>query len=145
MDLLELRRIIEPACAQMAAERSNSEDFAEIERALAEMERSVGKTALAVEADLRFHLAILEATHNSFMRSFGTLIQAALRASFRLTSQDMAAYQLSLRKHRAVLTAIRNRSPKRAEAAMRAVLEGTHQGILRAIERKDNLSGQGPR
>ena len=122
MDLLELREVIEPMCARMAAERATTEEIAEIERALLEMERSVGKTTASVEADLLFHLTILEATHNSFMRPFGALIQAALRASFRQTNRDTAAYQQTLLKHRMVLTAIKGKNPGAAQDAMRAVL-----------------------
>jgi DNA-binding FadR family transcriptional regulator len=89
---LELREIIEPIGAGMAADRATTEEVAEIERTMIEMERSVGKTTASVEADLLFHLAILEATHNSFIRPFGALIQAALRASFLQTNRDAAAY-----------------------------------------------------
>jgi DNA-binding FadR family transcriptional regulator len=136
MDLLELREIIEPMCARMAAERATTEEVAEIEKALVEMERSVGKTTASVEADLWFHLAILEATHNSLMRPFGALIQAALRASFRQTNRDTAAYQQTLLKHRMVLTAIKGKSPGAAEDAMRAVIHGARHDIQQALDAK---------
>jgi DNA-binding FadR family transcriptional regulator len=136
MDLLELREIIEPMCARMAAERATTDEVAEIEKALVEMERSVGKTTASVEADLSFHLAILEATHNSLMRPFGALIQTALRASFRQTNRDTAAYQQTLLKHRMVLTAIKGKSPAAAEDAMRAVIQGARQDIQQALDAK---------
>jgi DNA-binding FadR family transcriptional regulator len=136
IDLLELREVIEPASARIAAERATTEDVAEIEKALSEMENSVGKTAASVEADLRFHLAILESTHNSFMRPFGALIQAALRASFRLTNKDAAAYQHSLQKHRSVLNAIKAKHERSAENSMRAVLVGTRYDIRQAMDAK---------
>ncbi len=65
-----------------------------------------GNTAASVEADLQFHLAILDATHNSFMRPFDALIQAALRASLQLTNQDAVAYQVSRGTHRDIQQAI---------------------------------------
>jgi DNA-binding FadR family transcriptional regulator len=136
MDLLELREIIEPMCARMAAERATTEEVAEIEKALVEMERSVGKTTASVEADLSFHLAILEATHNSLMRPFGALIQTALRASFRQTNRDAAAYQQTLLKHRMVLTAIKGKRPAAAEDAMRGVIQGARQDIQQALDAK---------
>lgn len=136
MDLLELREVIEPMCARMAAERATTEEIAEIERALLEMERSVGKTTASVEADLLFHLTILEATHNSFMRPFGALIQAALRASFRQTNRDTAAYQQTLLKHRMVLTAIKGKNPGAAQDAMRAVLHGARHDIQQDLDSK---------
>ncbi len=136
MDLLELREVIEPASARMAAERATTEDMAEIEKAFSEMERSVGETAASVEADLRFHLAILESTHNSFMRPFGALIQAALRASFHQTNKDLPAYQQALLKNRRVLIAIKNKTPIAAEDAMREVLQGTRQDIQHVLDHK---------
>jgi DNA-binding FadR family transcriptional regulator len=132
-DLTELRRIIEPACARLAAKRATAEELAEIEKALIEMEQAAGKTEASVEADLNFHLAILEATHNSFMRPFGALIQAALRASFRLTNADMAAYRLSLTKHRAVLASIKNGKPEEADIAMQIVLRGSQRDLEHAL------------
>jgi len=132
-DLTELRRIIEPACARLAAKLATAEELAEIEKAFIEMEQATGKTDASVEADLKFHLAVLEATHNSFMRPFGALIQAALRASFQLTNADTAAYRLSLTKHRAVLTSIRNGKPEEADIAMQAVLRGSQRDIEHAL------------
>jgi DNA-binding FadR family transcriptional regulator len=128
-DLLELREIIEPICARLAAERATFEDVSKIETAYNRMESAIGKTSASVEADLAFHLAILEATHNAFMRPFGALIQAALRASFRQTNADPTAYQRSLSKHQAVLSAIKSNTPTAAEAAMLSVLHGARHDI----------------
>jgi DNA-binding FadR family transcriptional regulator len=143
-DLLELRRVIEPAAAAIAAERARPENLREIEEALVDMKKSMGKTAVSVEADLQFHMAILEATHNSFMRPFGALIAAALKASFRLTNADDAAYKLSLRRHSAVFAAIRDRSPRQAEDAMLKILEGTRTDIQFALEKLPDSSAKGP-
>ena len=135
-DLTELRRIIEPACAHLAAQRASKDQISEIERALGDMEEATGKTDATVEADLRFHLAILDATHNSFMRPFGALIQAGLRASFRLTNADREAYSRSLAKHRTVYEAIQNGSAQQAEEAMHDVLRGSQRDIERSLESK---------
>jgi len=133
-DLQDLRKIIEPAAARLAAKRATPADILEIGTAYSEMAQATGNTAASVEADLRFHLAILEATHNSFMRPFGSLIQAALRASFRLTNVDLAAYRRSLLRHRKVFTAIRDGSPEEADLAMQAVLRGTQRDVAHSLE-----------
>jgi DNA-binding FadR family transcriptional regulator len=132
-DLLELRLIIEPAAAKLAAERATPEELAEIEKALQGMETAIEDSASSVESDLRFHLAILEATHNTFMRPFGALIQEALRASFKLTNRDREAFKRSLGRHRAVFEAIRDRYPEGAEAAMQTVLKRTSEDIERSL------------
>jgi DNA-binding FadR family transcriptional regulator len=133
-DLTELRRVIEPACAYMAAQRASTQQVSEIEKALQDMENTVGKTEATVEADLRFHMAILDATHNTFMRPFGALIQAGLRASFRLTNADTDAYRRSLVKHRAVYESIQKGRAQEAEQAMRSVLRGSQKDIDRSLE-----------
>lgn len=132
-DLLELRLIIEPAAARLAAERATAENLVEIELALQGMEEAVEDSASSVESDLKFHLAILEATHNTFMRPFGALIQEALRASFKLTNRDRMAFEKSLRRHRDVFEAIRDRNPNAAEAAMQIVLNRTSEDIERSL------------
>jgi DNA-binding FadR family transcriptional regulator len=128
--------IIEPAGARLAAERATAENLAEIEAALKGMETAVEDSASSVESDLQFHLAILEATHNKFMRPFGALIQEALRASFKLTNRDGLAFEKSLRRHRNVFEAIRERNPQAAEAAMRIVLNYTSEDIERSMSKK---------
>jgi len=135
-DLLELRLIIEPAGARLAAKRATAQNLTEIEAALKGMETAVEDSASSVESDLQFHLAILEATHNTFMRPFGALIQEALRASFKLTNRDRAAFEKSLRRHRDVFEAIRDKIPEAAEAAMRIVLNCTSEDIERSLPKK---------
>ena len=135
-DLLELRLIIEPAGARLAAERATAEDLAEIEAALNGMEAAIEDSASSVESDLQFHLAILEATHNAFMRPFGALIQEALRASFRLTNKDRLAFEKSLRRHRDVFEAVRNGDAEAAEVAMKIVLNRTSEDIERSLPKR---------
>jgi DNA-binding FadR family transcriptional regulator len=132
-DLLELRLIVEPAGARLAAQRATASDLAEIAAALKGMETAIGDSASSVESDLQFHLAILEATHNNFMRPFGGLIQEALRASFKLTNRDREAFEKSLRRHRDVFEAILNKDSEAAELAMRTVLNRTSDDIARSL------------
>lgn len=128
-DLMEVRMLVEPASARMAAQRATQQDFKEIREGLEAMENSTGDLASSVEADLRFHMAVLEATHNAFMRPFGALIQAALRGSFRLTSSNAGLYRLTLPLHHQVFSAIEARNSQEAEAAMKTLLNKTLHDI----------------
>ena len=132
-DLLELRLIVEPAGARLAALRATPANLQEIEEALAGMEAAVADAESSIEFDLLFHMAILEATHNAFMRPFGALIQEALRASFRLTNKDRLAYERSLKRHRDVFEAIKAKDADAAEATMRLVLNRTSEDIQRSL------------
>lgn len=128
-DLMEVRMLVEPAAARMAAMRADAGDLKQIQDALVQMEAATGDLRYSVDADLRFHMAVLQAAHNMFMRPFGALIQAALRASFRLTSSNTDLYRRTLPLHRKVLHAIEAKNAAKAQAAMEAVLAQTLRDI----------------
>ena len=128
-DLMEVRMLVEPAAARMAADRADSEDLREIREAMKGMEVATGNLPSSVDSDLRFHMAVLKATHNAFMRPFGALIQAALRGSFHLTSSNENLYKLTLPLHRKVLAAIETGDSAKAESAMRTLLTQTMRDI----------------
>lgn len=129
LDLLEVRKVVEPAAARMAAIRATQDDLVEIRNAYLGMERATDDLPSSVESDLRLHLSVLEAAHNVFMRPFGALIQAALRASFRLTNSNSTLYGKSLTLHRALVDAIESRDGDKSETAMLAILKQTSKDI----------------
>ena len=62
-ELHEVRGIVEPAAARLAALRSDDTHLTALDEALAAMESATDDLA-AVTADLAFHRALLAATHN---------------------------------------------------------------------------------
>ena len=66
-DLMEVRMLVEPAAARMAAMRADAGDLKQIQDALVQMEAATGDLRYSVDADLRFHMAVLQAAHNMFM------------------------------------------------------------------------------
>jgi DNA-binding FadR family transcriptional regulator len=135
-DLFELRRIIEPWAAALAAQRAEAPTIARIGLAYEDMVRFQGQKADdLLEADLRFHETILEATGNAFLISFGALIESALRASFQLSWSGSAhTPEYSLRRHRRVWETIRERKAHEAFALMsellRSAIEDVHDALL---------------
>ncbi len=128
-DLMEVRMLIEPPAARIAADKATAKDLDEIRIHLAGMESSEGKLRSSIEADLAFHMAILDATHNAFMKPFGALTEAALRGSFRLTSSNPELHKLTLPLHRRVFKAIEKKDGGKAEHAMKSLLTKTMQDI----------------
>ncbi len=74
-----------PMHARLACSRATPADIARMRVAGRRYGERQSEEAFAL-ADLEFHMAILEATRNPFMHSVGTLIEAALVTSFRLSS-----------------------------------------------------------
>src|SRR5690606_28970744 len=66
-NLQEVRAIVEPAGARLAAQRRTAEDVAALEQALAAMAGAGDDPVAATRADLAFHRALLAATHNELL------------------------------------------------------------------------------
>jgi DNA-binding FadR family transcriptional regulator len=86
LQLYDIRLAVEPFAAGLVAERANADDIATL-RALALDMAAPGHTTESLSlADLKFHLAVADASHNPFMRTLGSLIEAALVGMFRLST-----------------------------------------------------------
>jgi DNA-binding FadR family transcriptional regulator len=122
--LLEARRIIEPAAAELAARRGTAADLAAIEAAYLAMERAIPHDLEACcDADLAFHRSIITASHNVVLRGLIGTIEAALRASFLITTQLMENQVRTLSVHKDVLEKIRLRDTAGARHAMNRLLD----------------------
>lgn len=123
-DLADIRLAVEPRAAALAAERRTDEDIALMRAAVERMRdeaegRSLARSSGWAEADLSLHLAVANASGNPFMRSIGAVIEAALRASFVLsTPVDVLEYRISLAAHEQIVEAIAHRDSEAASAAM---------------------------
>ena len=128
--LLETRRIIEPAAAELAAARATPDDFATIAASLVAMaEAAPHDLEACCEADLAFHGGIIAASRNVVLDGLVATIAAALRASFRATNSVTDDQARSVAAHRAVLDAMRRRDGAGARAAMNAVLDNTEHDL----------------
>ena len=136
--LFEVRLIIEPASAAMAAELASEAQRQELRAAYDAMEAACDDIDAAVGADLRFHQAVLNSTGNAFIESLGSVIETALAASFRLSdSAHPNAYAAALPEHRAVLDAIEAGKPEAARAAMLELLLDARADVHRTLKRRE--------
>ncbi|MBN9022510.1 MAG: FadR family transcriptional regulator [Rhizobiales bacterium] len=123
-ELFEIRRVIEPEAAALAAERATPEDVERIARAYAVMAEAEADqtTNEAIMADLDFHRAILAAAHNDLLLQMGKVIGVGLLVSYRLSLDQ---YTLFVGRHEEVLVAIRRRRPQAARKMMERLLAET--------------------
>ena len=128
-DLLELRRLVEPAAVRMAAERASAEEIAGIEDAYAGMKRAVEGGGDYVTYDLRFHQGLLRAAHNRMLVQMSKALSALLRTSFEISTVRKDGPKRSLPLHRAVLDAVIARNPAKAEKAILVLIDGAREDI----------------
>ena len=135
-DLFQLRQWLEPQAAFTAAQSAAPAALARIAEAYADMERfQNGSGDLLIDADLRFHQAILDATNNLFVGALGGLIHTALLALFSLGWRGAVIKDERLHQHRAVLEAIRAREPESARQRMATLLQDSIDDVRRALGR----------
>lgn len=138
LDLLrqfnELRIAIEPAAAALAAQAADARGIAGIEAGFQRMVAAEAGDDDPLEADIAFHIAVLEASANPFYAQFRDVVTTALRTSIRFTNR-FKGRTASLPQHRAVLSAIEARDPAAARAAMSALIEDVMALIADAEKR----------
>ncbi|TDD42965.1 FadR family transcriptional regulator [Nonomuraea terrae] len=120
-DLYEVRIIVEPAGARLAALRRTEEEVELLAAALAAVDEQADAEAI-IEADLAFHRQLLEASHNELLIRMEYIIEIGLRARDLLVHTEGHRDDF-LPPHRAVLDAVRRADPDGAERAMRELLE----------------------
>jgi DNA-binding GntR family transcriptional regulator len=132
--LSEVRLVLESKAARLAAERSNDADRAETERLLEELSRTTGEQGerRLIDLDQRIHRHVYRCTHNPFLEA--TLEEyyvLTLRIWF-LALDRVERLDDAIREHHAILEAIRDRDPERAEEVMQAHVLGFERA-MRAV------------
>jgi len=137
-DLHELRAIVEPGAASLAAARATDDDLAALDGALAEMAAAGDDAAAAVAADLAFHRALLAATHNELVQRMEVVIETGLAERDRMV-HGAAGTSDPVPSHKAVVEAIRRRNPTQAARAMGKLLDQAIEDVARleGMQRED--------
>jgi GntR family transcriptional regulator, transcriptional repressor for pyruvate dehydrogenase complex len=117
-DIFELRLLIEPAIAALAAQRANREDVSRLESILQQQDRDVKANRTAGPTDAAFHATLGEATHNRALLQVEATLMKVISPSRNESLQTRERARLSLGSHRRILEAIRRGDPVEARQAM---------------------------
>jgi DNA-binding FadR family transcriptional regulator len=135
-DLFQLRQMVEPQAAYLAAQSRDPNAIERIKSAYADMERWKTGRGDLIGADLRFHQSILDATGNLFIGALGGLIHTALVGTFTLGWSGVVIKDHRLHEHRAVLEAIEAGEPEAARERMAILLQDSIDDVRRALVKK---------
>ena len=123
-DLIETRLMLESHNAHLAAAKAGEDDLDRMDAEIRGMEACIGDPAQYLEHDLRFHLAIAQATQNSILQSLLSTTRGYLQAWIRETlarpEQTEKRARLSIAEHKRILRALRSKDGKAARQAMAA-------------------------
>lgn len=122
-NLAELRLVLEPDIAGLAAGRIEEQLLATMRDAVAEMDRNLHDPDGYVEADLDFHLALAEAVGNPLILSLLDSIVGLLREQRSRIFNVEGGPQRGQYHHKRILAAIEQHDSDAAREAMRAHLQ----------------------
>jgi GntR family galactonate operon transcriptional repressor len=120
-DLAEVRFIVEPEAARLAATRHTEADLESLRTAVAQMRGAGHDSAAIVEADLAFHRALLGAAHNELLTRMEVVIEAGLRARDQLV-HGSESWPDSITDHEAIVDAVAAGDAEGAAGAVRRQL-----------------------
>jgi GntR family transcriptional repressor for pyruvate dehydrogenase complex len=121
--LAELRAILEPEIAALAAARAQESDMTTMREAVAVMDRAGRDPDAYIEADLDFHLSLAEAAANPLILSLIDSIVGLLREQRMKIFKVEGGPERGQFHHKRILEAMEQRDPEKARDAMRAHLD----------------------
>jgi GntR family transcriptional repressor for pyruvate dehydrogenase complex len=122
-NLAELRAVLEPEIAGLAAARIEEQLVSTMREAVAVMDRSLQDPDAYVEADLDFHLALAEAAGNPLILSLLDSIVGLLREQRSRIFDVDGGPERGQFHHKRILAAMLQGDPEAAREAMRAHLK----------------------
>lgn len=133
LQFLEVRRVIEPAAAAMAARRIGDEELEQLKKLLNEIGPEAQVDQL-VSNDLEFHRSIAMASGNTVLASFVDGLSAPTqRARIWRGITEQGAFDRTFSEHRAVYDAIAAHQPDVARAWMTVHIAGVEQWLLQVL------------
>jgi len=130
IDVLTLRKIIEPQTAALAARNATSRQIDALARIITEQENNVSEGKSPIKADCEFHYTLAKMSKN---RVLERLLVALVRPLRKVREEYLQTEERKLKSidgHRRILTAIERGSASGAQNAMLRHLEGIEKCIL---------------
>ncbi len=117
-DIFEVRHLLEPQLAALAAQRATPEDVERLATILEEQQRQIMEGETGVDADTEFHFALATATHNTALVKVVSAVEDVLRQSRDQSLQQPGRPERSLASHHQILEMVQARDAIGAREAM---------------------------
>lgn len=139
--LFELRRIVEPDAARLAAVRRTDDQLARMKAGLDGVAQHGFATEIGRRCDEAFHSALLEASGNDFIVSLTSGVATAIAVTTAFKQHRLPAPHDALPVHLAVYEAIAAGDAQRAHDAMAKLVD---RGLTDTMEARDPDAGRAP-
>ena len=124
-ELHDLRTMVEVEAVRLTAEKGDDKLVRRLGKILEQSEKNLDKEFSYIDLDFKFHKEILNACPNRLIAMILTPFETYLRRSRRLSFQGVATLPKTIKAHRSIMDAIRNRNPAKAARLMSNHLAST--------------------
>ncbi|WP_158601953.1 FadR/GntR family transcriptional regulator [Pararobbsia silviterrae] len=128
-DLLDLRAVIEPRAAALAAERATPAEKAALRAAINGMHAWPSTSREFSAHDLDLHVGIIRASHNQLFIQLEIIVRASIATMIQIVSPNPGITLAAVNAHERVVKAIEAGDPVEADAAMRALVDRAANNI----------------
>jgi GntR family transcriptional repressor for pyruvate dehydrogenase complex len=118
VDLVQVRTLLEPGIAALAAEMATAEDIQAMQQAVDTMDTALDNADVYVEADLEFHRALAKASQNSLITILLDSIVDLLREQRKRIFLVEGGPERGQNHHKRILEAVATHNPVAAREAM---------------------------
>jgi GntR family transcriptional repressor for pyruvate dehydrogenase complex len=139
-DIFEMRKLIEPHIASLAAERATKRDIDRMKKILDKQREAVSRGETGVEADAELHFAIGRATQNQALEKLVSGLMDILSHSREESLQTSGRRKASIESHRKIISAIEEHDQKKAREAMLYHIEQVEENVLSAKKPQTSYS-----
>jgi GntR family transcriptional repressor for pyruvate dehydrogenase complex len=129
-DIFEMRKLIEPQIAALAADRASRNDVAHLKRTVAKQAEAVGRGETGVAADAEFHFTISCATRNHALEKLVSGLMELLSRSREDSLQTDKRRDSSIAAHRRIIAAIEKHDRSKARNEMLHHIEQVEESVL---------------
>jgi GntR family transcriptional regulator, galactonate operon transcriptional repressor len=133
-ELSELRSIIEPGAAALAATHASSMEALRIFDLYEQMKQ--GEMQTFIDSNVAFHQRLFEATHNRLLVNLIPAFSLLLRTSFEISIRAGKPAARNLKEHRQIAEAVSRRNPDAARRATRKLLQRNATDLAEMIKRE---------
>lgn len=134
VDLLEVRRILEPASAVLATARASEQQIDDLHALMQSVGEDTGVEEL-VAHDLQFHSTIASIGGNQYLSGLlDALSSKTVRVRVWRGLTQNGSVQRTLDEHAAIVDAIRRRDPQLVQALVVAHVEGVERWLRRSLD-----------
>lgn len=135
LEFMDVRLMLEPEVAAMAAANADREDVRRLEELQAEVERCIRNGVDHIDADVLYHMQIAACTHNQVLSNLMEIVTKGIPLFVKITRNDFA--QATIEQHRIITRSIRNGDTQGARYEMVTHLNSNRKCFMDVLEREN--------